>query len=78
MELSETDQKFIAYLRAGRRKTSAIARCCLGTSAARPAAAHLARMKQRGLVRQAAGFWELTEKVTDPSPELPLCSVISY
>jgi predicted transcriptional regulator len=71
-DLSQTDQNFITYLRGGRRKTSAIARQCLGTTAARPAAAHLARMKERGLVRQAAGFWELTEKVTAPSPELPL------
>lgn len=72
MVLSPTDQKVIAYLSKGRRKTSAIARECLATKAARPAAAHLARMKERGLVRQAAGFWELTEKVTAPSPELPL------
>lgn len=72
MPLTPTDHKVIGYLSKGRRKTSAIARECLDSKSARPAAAHLARMKQRGLVRQAAGFWELTEKVTAPSTELPL------
>jgi len=71
-DLSPTDASVINYLRGGRRKTSAIARECLATKHARPAAAHLARMKERGLVRQSAGFWELTELAANPSPELPL------
>ncbi len=71
-DLSATDLRVIAYLRPGRRKTSAIARECFDTKSARPAAAHLARMKERELVRPAAGLWELTELARNPSPELPL------
>jgi len=72
MDLSETDIRVINYLRGGRRKTSAVARECLSTKNARPAAAHLARMKEKGLVCQAAGFWNLTPAAENPSPELPL------
>ena len=70
--LSPTDIRVINYLRGSRRKTSAIARECFDTKNARPAAAHLSRMKQRGLVSPCAGYWELTDKSSNPSPELPL------
>jgi hypothetical protein len=71
-ELSQTDNRVIAHLRVCRRRTSEIARNCFQTTNVRPAAAHLARMKERGLVTREGNFWILTPTAANPSPELPL------
>jgi hypothetical protein len=71
-ELSPTDNRVIGFLRGSRRSSSEISKNCFASRNVRPAVAHLARMKERGLVRAVAGRWEITEAVTDPGPELPL------
>jgi len=70
--LSPTDQRVINFLCKSRRSSSEISKNCFPGRNVRPAVAHLARMKERGLVRAVAGRWEVTEAVTDPGPELPL------
>ena len=79
-DLSDTDQRVIRFLRGGKKNTTAIGKACFRSegsakdSGTRPAAAHLARMGERGLVlRTGSGYrtyWQLTDKVTDPGPDL--------
>ena len=71
-ELSPTDLRVINFLRGIRRSSSEISRNCFKGKNVRPAVAHLARMKERGLVQSVAGRWEITQAVKDPGPELPL------
>lgn len=78
-DYSDTDLRVIRFLRGGPRNTTQVGGVCFRvdgkrTSGTRPAAAHLAKMEARGLVRSRGSrerlVWELTEKVTDPGPEL--------
>lgn len=79
-EYSDADLRVIRFLRGGKKNTTAVGKACFrGEGAAkdsgtRPAAAHLARMCERGLVgRTGSGYrtyWQLTDQVTDPGPDL--------
>lgn len=71
---SETDNRVIAFLRVGPRYPGSIARHCFDTTNARPALAHLARMKERGLVTESGSLWKLADSVRREGEEPDLFS----
>jgi hypothetical protein len=66
--LTPADIRVLAFLRSRQAGVAAIGRACFqapgkpARSGIRPAAAHLARMRQRGLVRVSGGLYS-------PAPE---------
>ncbi|RYG98532.1 MAG: hypothetical protein EON58_06835 [Alphaproteobacteria bacterium] len=70
--LSDADRRVISLLRDSRRKCATVSRECFASRNVRPAAAHLVRMRDRGLVVEQDGWWSLSEAMKEEGPELGL------